>query len=219
MKLPSCSLLILHYHQQCYHSYSYWTVLKPLKHVGFRTYSSLSPNVVQLVDNIKWTSYTAPHSKTLIKIAEVVDIDPIMDYTIEKGLPEPFGIVTWDSSYNIADLLDIEYYKTSKESPLRGKTVCDVGCGTGLASLLCLSYGAKVIALDFNQFSLQLGRISYDRYLSEHDDDDDVDGDNATVDFRYYDLLSSDTLPRCDLLLISDVTYYESLALIVASRY
>jgi len=153
-------------------------------------------------------------SKVIIQIAEVVDIDPIMDYTIEKDLPEPFGIVTWDSSYTIAELLDITYHNNTI-APLRGKIVCDVGCGTGLASLLCLSYRANVIALDFNYYSLQLGRMSYDRYRSEHSTESRIE---TSIDFRYYDLLSSEELPHCELLLISDVTYYDSLAVIVAAR-
>lgn len=204
-------LLLLYSH---HHHYVNSLLPRQSKHTLFRQYSSLSP--IDLNENIKWTSYIAPKSKAIIKIAEVVDIDLIMDYTIENDLPEPFGIVTWESSYTIANLLDTEYHNSTIAS-LRGKTVCDVGCGTGLASLLCLTYGANVIALDFNQYSLQLGRISYNRYRSENYAE--VDEIENSIDFRYYDLLSSKELPHCELLLISDVTYYDSLAVIVAARY
>lgn len=204
-------LFLLYSH---HHHYANSLLSIQSKLLSFRQHSSLFP--IDLNENIKWTSYIAPISKAIIEIAEVVDIDLIMDYTIEKGLPEPFGIVTWDSSYTIADLLDTEYHNSTIAS-LSGKTVCDVGCGTGLASLVCLSYGAKVIALDFNQYSLQLGRISYNRYRAEHCAQmDDIEN---SIDFRYYDLLSTVKLPYCELLLISDVTYYDSLAVIVAARY
>ena len=208
-------LVLLYSH---HHHYANSLFSRQINHAMFRQHSSLSP-IIDLNENIKWTSYIAPMSKAIIKIAEVVDIDPIMDYTIEKGLPEPFGIVTWDSSYTIADLLDTEYHNSTIAS-LSGKTVCDVGCGTGLASLLCLTYGANVIALDFNQYSLQLGRISYNRYRAEkHCVEMDKIALENSVDFRYYDLMSSKELPNCELLLISDVTYYDSLAVIVAARY
>lgn len=208
-------LFLLYSH---HHHYANSLFSRQSNHALFRQHSSLSP-IIDLNENIKWTSYIAPMSKAIIKIAEVVDIDPIMDYTIEKGLPEPFGIVTWDSSYTIADLLDTEYHNSTISS-LSGKTVCDVGCGTGLASILCLTYGANVIALDFNQYSLQLGRISYNRYRAEkHCAEMDQIALVNSVDFRYYDLISSKELPNCELLLISDVTYYDSLAVIVAARY
>lgn len=169
-------------------------------------------NIIDFENNIKWTSYIAPVSKNIIKIAEIIDIDPIFNYTCEQNLPEPFGIVTWESSYTAADIMDLEY------SSLQGKTICDLGCGTGLTSLLCLSMGAEVHALDFNELSLSLLNKSLELYLTENNTSNDKLTDDLKLNLRNFDMTSALLLPRCDLLIISDVTYYDSLAEIVSKR-
>jgi len=197
--------------------------------------------------NLKWTPYVGPYSKHRFEVAETVDIDPVINYTIENDLPEPFGIVTWNSSFVAADVLDRELYllrlshvngqggdssklqrhqsKKSNETAHDFKTVCDLGCGTCLTSLVCFSHGLNVKALDFNTLSLQLGEMSYNRYVNSLNTDDSsttrYPNDHIPgISFHEFDMENADQypLPACDILIISDVTYYEPLAVSAAFR-
>jgi predicted nicotinamide N-methyase len=171
-----------------------------------------------LADNLKWSIYVAPFSNTSIAIAEAIDIDPIIDFTIDNNLPEPFGIVTWNSSFTAADQIDQKY---SNSDVLHGKEVCDLGSGTALASLLCFSHGANVTALDFSEISLQLGARSYAKLNEDWAamDPPRLPVAGSSIRFAQFDMEAPEQrLPRCDLLVISDVSYYEHLAVAVAQR-
>lgn len=166
-----------------------------------------SYSLQSLDKNLKWTKYTSPRSKSTIEIAEVDNIDSVFDEAIRSNLPEPFGIVTWDSSYLAADIIDT--YIGPQQ--LEGKVVCDLGCGTGLTSLLCLSHGAHVVALDNNEVSLALCKVSHGAHAKKQA----LPGTLLPVTF---DLEGPIKLPTCDILIVSDLLYYEHLAVKVAER-
>lgn len=175
-----------------------------VQRVGTRKTHSFQP---LLSDNIRWSTYTSPHSHQKFDVAEIADTDGILDEAIKYNLPEPFGIFTWDSSYLAADFLD-----TFMGKELTGKVVCDLGCGTGLTSLICMYHGAHVISMDNNSVSLSLCKLSHDAYMQTRSSE-------GTMVTTLFDLeCSNSRLPCCDLLIVSDLLYYEHLAHKVAER-
>eukprot|EP01039_Chlorochromonas_danica_P011119 gene11119-12387_t len=178
----------------------------------FEAFSSLS-NVDQepLRDNIHWTEFQSSISSRSFQLAEVKDISPVFDYSIANDLPEPFGIQTWDSAHLMATLLE-----TTFPQGLRGRTIVDLGCGTGLLSILCASMGGNVRALDYNQFSLHLTRLGYEKYCGQQDLPQERYG---SMCYELFDMMDfTQSLPACDLLLMSDILYMESIAVGAARR-
>lgn len=182
--------------------------------------------------NIAWTAFKSPSLQQTFPIAEASNIDKIFDYSIANNLPEPFGVYTWESSYLMLDTLESLALGESHQREaitasgddmllprgLYGKTVCDLCCGTGLTSLMAHRLGAKVIALDYNEFSLRLARLSFKEY-------------HTTlflplaamllpdIDFRIFDMANNHhRLPKCDYLLLSDVLYSTEIAPLVVKR-
>lgn len=96
---------------------------------------------------------------------------------------------------------------------MRNKVVCDLGCGTGLAGLICLELGAEVISLDLNELSLDLCRKSHAVMCSDKPQFIDM---HRTQLFDMGDF--KNPLPHCDVLIISDLLYYDSLATMAARR-
>lgn len=164
--------------------------------------------------NVHWKVYESKALGRRFRIAEARNIDPVFDHSIENNLPEPFGIMTWESSYLMAQILEQHY----SHGELHSQVVCDLGCGTGLTSLLCAHLGAKqVLALDYNEYSLQLTKASYDRFKHSKATDF-IPSTTSTVClptehvsevlFQSFDMTKYEqVLPRCDLLLLSDVMY------------
>ena len=170
---------------------------------------------------IKWKSYISPYTGKSLKIAEAADCDKVFDDAINNNLPEPFGIVTWGSSFIAADVLDEKI--ASSNLSLKGKRVVDLGSGTGLASVLCYSYGATVIALDINPVSLVLCEQTYRAFTNDnptHSESNMTFGISpAGVEFLRFDMECEESeVPFCDLLILSDVTYYASLAMAAAGK-
>jgi len=148
--------------------------------------------------------------KTL-KIREASNIEPFLEFAIENNSPEPFGVVTWSSSSLMAQIIDSRFHNSTI---LHGCQVCDLGCGTGLASFACAIQGANVIGLDIDQNALDLCQISLFKFVEEHYSD----RHSPQVQFQAFDMESTNELPFCDLLIMADVTYYNSLALAAARR-
>lgn len=162
--------------------------------------------------NSRWMTYNLETVRKSLSIREATSVDPFLDFAIVNKLPEPFGIVTWNSSILMARLIDSQF---GPANIFRSRKVCDLGCGVGLTSFVSAIYGADVIGLDIDEVALSLCKISYDRYLGDHFPSDDH---SKNIEFRPFDMLQSTPIPYCDILLISDVTYYETLACAAAKR-
>lgn len=188
--------------------------------------------------NVAWTSYKSSRLQQIFPIAEANNIDTVFDYSIQHNLPEPFGVYTWESSYLMLESLEalvsstasssttslpINYHSPSKpevlsNNGLHGLTVCDLCCGTGLTSMMAHRLGAKVIALDYNEFSLRLARLSFQEYQKTLSSTL-TSTLESNIDFRIFDMANSDhALPHCDYLLLSDVLYSTDMARLVAKR-
>lgn len=161
----------------------------------------------------KWVSYELINAKKKIVVREATIVDPFLNLAIKNNLPEPFGIVSWNSSIFMSKILD---EKCSYSSYLKDRTVCDLGCGTGLGSFTSALLGAKhIISLDIDQLSLALCDITYERIKSDHFKNAESIPKMA---FKQFDMNSTEELPFCDILLMADVTYYEPLAMVAAAR-
>ena len=183
-------------------------------------------NLMQTEINLKWTKYKMPVTNQTLEICEASEkgVDAFLEEAIESESSgygtvqkEPFGVVTWDSAFIVAELLDRMYSASSKDN-LKGKVVADMGCGTGVGTLSSIVLNAKkVIAIDFNNYSLEMLRLSYKRLIA-NDDKDNENNNNENNDkknhvmrktnvlFKYFDLEGSEPLPICDILIMSDIT-------------
>jgi predicted nicotinamide N-methyase len=168
--------------------------------------------------NIVWSSYRTLKSPQQISIAQACNIDEVFDYSINKGLPEPFGVFTWESSYLMAELLEnlVPENDATSNHPLKDKVVCDLCCGTGLTALIASHLGAKkVFALDYNQFSLRLASLSWEVYQSQHS----TKVLDKTIEFVQFDMSNQNIRwPSCDYLLLSDVLYSSAIVPLVVDR-
>lgn len=183
---------------------------------GLRSYCcsriySQAPNLEKLCHKQR---VKLPFTNRNYELLEVKDVDVFIDNAIEFNLPEPYGLVTWSSSFSAVNLLDKCFGNSVK---LRGKTVCDVGCGTGLTSIVLESFGASVIALDHNDISLQITQLN-----SELNRRSNLNGDNissyGSIQYLKFDLETDQLLPFADLYIFSDVLYFDSLAKCCARR-
>lgn len=184
-----------------------------------QSYMSTREEIDQFLpeSSITWKDIPIEPSNEVIKfpVLNLDAADRIFSYSIENNLPEAFGVVLWNSSYRMIN--EIKDLSTKQDKGLQGLSICDLGCGTGLLSLVAYSLGAsKVIGLDFNAFSLRIAEMSFERNRNFLWSNRPL---SQTVVFQRFDLEDMDNpVPPCDILLISDMLYTASLAKAVAKR-
>ena len=144
-----------------------------------------------------------PKSDVSFDIYQVKDIhsDTVLNTAIEEDLIEPFGLFHWDSSFTACSVLDDLFIKKEFEDVT---DIIDLGCGSGISSLAALSLNAqcKVLALDLNPQALEL--LNYAALQQNIQN---------RLTTQIYDITNkSNQLPHCNLLIISDLLYYPSLA-------
>lgn len=153
--------------------------------------------------NIKIRNYNLTNLKKSISYYEVKEnvIDIFINKAIDDDSIEPFGLVPWNATYIAVDILDnLKHYNYDNSLG----TVVDLGCGVGISSIAVLALGAKhVYALDLNPDSLHLVRKAAQ-----------IQGYNDRLSTLEFDIEKYDNndLPKCDLLILSDILYYPSLA-------
>lgn len=207
----------------------------------YQTTNQISNPYNPLDDNIDWKTYTFDQLGEY-QIAEAKKYDPVFDHCIAEELPEPFGIMTWDSSILMANLLETHVYP---KRIFERKIVCDLGSGTGLCSLICYSkLGVKkIIALDYNPYSLELLQYSYEQYCKLHKKPvgtsfsflpiTTTTKQHSTTTINTIPLLKDEhfifqcfdmeqheiqPFPYCDYVLLSDILYTEKIARASAKR-
>ena len=67
-----------------------------------------------------------------------------IDEAIEKETVEPYGLITWPAALLACHQLEERFMFGSG---LKGKTVCDVACGTGIVSLNAILLGTMLFPL------------------------------------------------------------------------
>jgi predicted nicotinamide N-methyase len=114
-----------------------------------------------------------------------------------RGERDPYAGILWPSSIALARAIVPEIEA--------GSHVIDAGAGTGLISLAAARRGARVLALDHDPVALQLLAAAAARQ-------------SLPLETALFDLTSSQPLPRCDLIIFSDLLYQRDFALMVAGR-
>jgi predicted nicotinamide N-methyase len=125
------------------------------------------------------------------------DPDRDLDEAIAAGAPAPYGRVLWSSAPCVARVL--------AERSLAGRRVLELGCGTGLASLVAARSGARVLATDVDEGALASVALGA-RALG------------VALETAIFDVRGPAPLPPADIVVIADLLYEELLAAAVARR-
>jgi predicted nicotinamide N-methyase len=117
---------------------------------------------------------------------------------------DPYGSVLWPSAKTVSIRL--------LELNLEGRTVLELGTGTGLVSLAASLSGAKsVLATDYSMFSLSLLEKAKNLQCRP------LPGDILTTQF--FDVKDfTKSLPPADIVVIADLLYDKGLAVAVGKR-
>lgn len=197
-----------------YLSYLPHSIIAFLNGIGIRTLVSSLPtsNKDNVFNNPLIENHSVSQSYYLSSLNESIiyfqvkeeKTDTFINIAIEDESIEPFGIVPWNASFVAVDILNSQYYKNINNKLDKNLgIVIDLACGVGLSSIAALALGAKhVHAVDLNPDSLHLVKKAaqlqgYEDRLTTQE-----------FDIEKYDNI----LPKCDLLILSDILYYPSLA-------
>eukprot|EP00434_Breviolum_minutum_P026997 symbB.v1.2.023872.t1/scaffold2219.1/size85424/2 len=138
-----------------------------------------------------------------LRLYEAIDSQKATRFFEENGHKDPFGCKAWPSAYLVAERLLGEN--------LKGSSVLELGCGTGLVSIAAKLGGAsQVLATDQARLNLDLAQRS--AALNEVD-----------LDVEVFDVTSEAPLPRYgsmafDYVVFSDVLYWPAEAIAFAKR-
>jgi len=117
---------------------------------------------------------------------------------------DPYGAVLWPAAQVVASAATAE--------ELQGKTVLELGAGTGLCSLAAAAAGARVLATDYREEPLRL--LQKATLLNNQ-----VLGRTLKLETKIFDMLDEATLPIApDVLLAADLLYYKHTAQALARR-
>ena len=89
------------------------------------------------------------------------DFDSLWEGMVADGRADadehiPYWTELWPSS------LVLSAWLADRADELRGKTCLDLGCGIGLTALVAASFGARVVAVDYETEALHYARINAD---------------------------------------------------------
>jgi predicted nicotinamide N-methyase len=105
----------------------------------------------------------------------------------------PYGVVLWPAAIALA------HEVATRADEFRGRTVLELGAGTGLPGVVAASLGARVVQTDRHELALAVCRRNGERNR--------VTG----IDYRQADWAEWSDAARYDWLIGSDVIYAESL--------
>ena len=116
------------------------------------------------------------------------------------GNENGYGLVIWPGARSVAKVL-------AKQLDLItvGTNVVELGAGSGLCSLVCAAKGATVVATDLNLEPLSLAKEAAEKQ-------------GLLLTTLQFDILGSEPLPPCDLLVVADCIYTPDLGRGVARR-
>lgn len=128
---------------------------------------------------------------------EPIDLDALLDRRAASSEVAPYGAVSWPAGFAVASLLLGE--------DLQGRTVVDVGAGTGLVAVAAALAGATVCAVDVDPLSEVLVERAAVRA-------------GVSVRCARFDVMTRDPLPPGDLVVVADLLYEPTLAGAIARR-
>lgn len=105
----------------------------------------------------------------------------------------PYGVVLWPASIALA------HEVASRPDDLRGRTVLELGAGTGLPGIVAASLGARVVQTDRQEVALAVCRRNGER------------NHVAGIEYRQADWTAWDDTTRYDVILGADVLYADGM--------
>lgn len=106
----------------------------------------------------------------------------------EREARLPYGVALWPSSIALAHEI------AARADELRGRTVLELGSGTGLPGIVAASLGAHVVQTDKQQAALHLGRMNAERNGMPHVEHRLVDWVEWSDDARYDWIIGADII-------------------------
>lgn len=135
-----------------------------------------------------------------ITLFETDDADRDLDEAIAANRHAPYGRVLWSSAPCVSAVL--------AGLSLAGRRVLEIGCGTGLVSLVAARAGAHVLATDVDEGALEAVRRGAAALA----------GLAGSLETAPFDVRGPAPLPASDVVVIADLLYEELLAGAVARR-
>ena len=115
------------------------------------------------------------------------------------GNENSYGLVIWPGARAVAKALAKLDFITV------GCTVVELGAGSGLCSLVCAAKGANVIATDLNTEPLELAKAA-------------AAAQDLPLTTCTFDIMGTDPLPPCDVVILADCIYTPALGAAAAQR-
>jgi predicted nicotinamide N-methyase len=128
---------------------------------------------------------------------ETADADADLDEAITTSSPAPYGRVLWSSAPCVAQVV--------AGLQLHGARVLELGCGTGLVSLVAARLGATVLATDVDGGALLAVETA-------------AAAARVTLSTAHFDILGDAPLPAADVVVAADLIYENALATALARR-
>lgn len=114
-------------------------------------------------------------------------------YFAEPDGKAPYGVVLWPAALALAHEI------ATRAAEFRGRSVLELGAGTGLPGLVAAGAGARVVQTDRHELALAIGRLNAER-------------NGATgIEYRAADWEAWDDPAWYDWVIGSDILYGESL--------
>lgn len=135
-----------------------------------------------------------------VTLFESDDVDRDLDAAIARGAPAPYGRVLWPSASACAAVL-LELASSGAV-----KSVLELGCGTGLVSLVAARAGLDVLATDVDEGALTA--VAASAQVSA----------GSALRTAVFDVRGAASLPRADVVVAADLLYEELLAAALARR-
>jgi len=114
------------------------------------------------------------------------------DFLRERKDMVPYGIVLWPAAIALAHEI------VARAEELRGKTVLELGAGTGLPGIVAASLGARVVQTDRHELAMSVCRRNGER------------NGVSTIEHRIVDWADWTDETRYDWIVGSDILYGES---------
>ena len=119
--------------------------------------------------------------------------DEVAYFAEPDGGKAPYGVVLWPAALAMAHEI------ATRAGEFRGRSVLELGAGTGLPGLVAAGVGARVVQTDRHDLALAIGRLNADR-----------NGETG-IEYRTADWEEWAEAGRYDWVIGSDILYGESL--------
>ena len=134
---------------------------------------------------------------TVLHTGAVIDFWEEQRFLSESRDRHPYGVALWASAIALAHEL------VSRPAELRGRTVLELGAGTGLPGIVAASLGARVVQTDRHELALAVCRRNGERNRARPGVE--------TIEYRIADWTQWADDARYDFILGADVVYGENM--------